>query len=426
MSGPPHYAVTGAFCYTQPRNQRVLPLDRLEFFTLKKRSVWFRICSGLLLAVSPLVLGSCRAPLYYYPQYNFAGRATPPSGLLYRVMVGNTTDGSISTLSMLDAFNDIRSNIQNTVHSFFIGGYGLGYPSDIINYPAETRGYVYSPTTGSLSIVDYEKEQVSGTLNLGAYAGVAAPADLDHAYGSSSSSGQLEIIDRSDSTVAPSTYVLSIPNIFQVVANQGDSVVLAFARNSNIVYRIVKLNVNQLTPPPGAVDCQPYSVPRYCAVPVNGGTFDRPTGGYFSTDGTTVACSGPGGRAPSGASVTFLQQGPLNVNSVPTASPDASAFIANVPVPGGVTDVLSDGITLYVSGQQLQSDGLFAGRLTTINLANRAVTGSYSISDGSHNKMLFADDNTLWIGSQQCANKNVWRQNTAPSVTTLSRQLQLP
>ncbi len=27
-----------------------------------------------------------------------------------------------------------------------------------------------------------------------------------------------------------------------------------------------------------------------------------------------------------------------------------------------------------------------------------------SISDGTHSRMLFADDNTLWVGSQQCAN----------------------
>jgi hypothetical protein len=58
---------------------------------------------------------------------------------------------------------------------------------------------------------------------------------------------------------------------------------------------------------------------------------------------------------------------------------------------------------LYVSGQQLQPDGLFAGNLSTINLATNTVTGKYSISDGNHSKMLFADNNTLWIGSQYCA-----------------------
>ena len=32
----------------------------------------------------------------------------------------------------------------------------------------------------------------------------------------------------------------------------------------------------------------------------------------------------------------------------------------------------------------------------------KQVTGSYSISDGTHLKMAFADDNTLWVGSLLC------------------------
>ena len=72
-------------------------------------------------------------------------------------------------------------------------------------------------------------------------------------------------------------------------------------------------------------------------------------------------------------------------------------------VPGGVTNALSDGTTLYVSGQQLQPDGLFAGNLSIISLATNTLTGKYSISDGHHSKMLFGDNNTLWIGSQSCA-----------------------
>ena len=31
------------------------------------------------------------------------------------------------------------------------------------------------------------------------------------------------------------------------------------------------------------------------------------------------------------------------------------------------------------------------------------MTGQYSISDGNHTRLLFADDNTLWVGSQYCA-----------------------
>jgi hypothetical protein len=36
-----------------------------------------------------------------------------------------------------------------------------------------------------------------------------------------------------------------VPNVFQVVINQGDTAAIAMTRNSNSVYRIVKLNANQ-------------------------------------------------------------------------------------------------------------------------------------------------------------------------------------
>jgi len=103
------------------------------------------------------------------------------------------------------------------------------------------------------------------------------------------------------------------------------------------------------------------------------------------------------------SSVTYLQQGALQYNNIPKTVPDASAFTNQVLVPGGVTAAVANGTTLYVSGQQLQPDGLFAGNLSIINLATNTVTGQYSISDGNHSKMLFADNNTLWIGSQFCA-----------------------
>jgi len=354
---------------------------------------------GLVLTVSTLVLGSCRAPIYYYTEYNFAGRVVPPSGLQQRVMVGVSIDGGVGTLSILDGLRDIRSNVQNTIHSFQISGYSTGFPSLIFNFPEQTRGYVLSSTTGSLSAVDYGKESVTGSSNVPTNSAVAIPETFGHFYAASESSGQWVVIDNTNSA----TYALNLPNVFQTVVNSGDTVALAMVRNSSTIYRLVKLNVNQATPP-GAVDCQPYALPVYCAVPVVG-TFDHPTNAYFSTDGSSVYIlnSGPeyGGTT---SSVTFLQLGPLNVNTIPTTAPDTSAFLANVAIPGGVTDAISDGTTLYLSGQQLLADGRFTGRLTTVNLASRAISGTYAISDGHHSKMLFADDNTLWIGSQQCAN----------------------
>ncbi|HEY0796472.1 MAG TPA: hypothetical protein VGD64_11885, partial [Acidisarcina sp.] len=53
----------------------------------------------------------------------------------------------------------------------------------------------------------------------------------------------------------------------------------------------------------------------------------------------------------------------------------------------------------------LQPDGLLAGNLTilnTVSLPLQITSPAIPISDGMHNKMAFADDNTLWIGSALC------------------------
>jgi hypothetical protein len=86
---------------------------------------------------------------------------------------------------------------------------------------------------------------------------------------------------------------------------------------------------------------------------------------------------------------------------------------ALLPVPGGATNALQDASTLYVAGQQLQPDGLLAGYLSVIDLGANKVVGQYSISDGTHNKMSFADDDTLWIGSIRCQNGERFAQNSA-------------
>jgi hypothetical protein len=395
----------------------LLPLTNRSSLTKSRRA---NILCGLLIAVATAALTSCHSATYYdyhFPSSPFANRPVPPSLLAERVMVAVTTNGSTGSLQILDALRDIRSNVQNTKPFFSISGSVGAFPNLILSFPSEIRGYVYSKTGGTVNIINYGTEASTGTV--GPYAGansLAIPPTFGHVYAAIPQSGQLVI---TDSTSTAGTYALNIPNVYQVAVNAGDTVVLATVQNSDDVYRVIKLNNNQYPTSiaaiaaTGAVDCSPLNVPIYCAIPVTTGTthaFDRPVGVYFSLDGTAayVLNCGPecGGTA---SSVTFLQQGALNVNSYTIGIPNVNPFSANVPVPGGVTAAVSDGTTLYVSGQQLQPDGLFAGNLSTINLAtvatspSTAVTGQYSISDGTHTKMLFADDNTLWIGSQFCA-----------------------
>jgi hypothetical protein len=391
---------------------------------LKNRSLLIKslrgqILCGLLIAFASIGLTSCHSDIYLaykFPQFTFANRPVPPSLLANRVMVGVTNGGATGSLQILDALRDLRNNIQNT-KTFSISGYASGFPDLILNFPAEITGYVYSNAKGDIQIVNYGKEAVTGAAGTfpALSTGLAVPPTFAHIYSAEESIGQLGVIDNTTGK----TYGLNLPNVFQVVVNTGDSVVLAMVRNSNTIYRLIKLNENQFQTSTaaiaaiGAADCEPFNLPVYCIVSVNSvnpaaptaSTFDRPTGAYFSLDGNTVYVLNCGAECGgSTSSVTYLQPGALQVNTYTINTPaNANAFITQIAVPGGVTAAVSNGTTLYVSGQQLQPDGLFAGNLSTINLATNTVTGKYSISDGTHTKMLFADDNTLWIGSQLCA-----------------------
>jgi hypothetical protein len=396
---------------------------------------------GLLLALGTLSLTSCATRYYKLPTNNFAGRPTPPSLLQERVLVGITTNGTTTgELEILDGLRDLRSNIQYTKPTFTISGYSSGYPDLILNFPEESKGYAYSSSDGSLTNLNYGTEAASGaaaTLPAPSSA-IAIPPTFTRIYSAEPTAGWLVLADNTTGA----TYTLNLPGVDQVVANSGDTVALAFVRNSNTVYRIFKLSLNsgatglpttataqyqtainaiQAT---GAVDCEPYSLPVYCVVPVPG-NFDHPSNAYFSLDGTTayVLNSGPelGGTT---ASVSVIPQSQL-VNTLYVTSPQAPSGYQTTPItpnspspvtkqiltPGGVTTAISDGTTLYLAGQSQYvvptvggTSPLFAGYMTTINQATNAVTAAYSISDGAHSQMLFADDNTLWIGSSNCAN----------------------
>jgi hypothetical protein len=402
---------------------------------------------GLLLALGTLSLTSCATRYYKLPTNNFAGRPTPPSLLQERVLVGITTNGSTTgELEILDGLRDLRSNIQYTKPTFTISGYSSGYPDMILNFPEESKGFAYSTSDGSLTNINYGTEAGAGSVGTFPGAtGIAIPPTFTRIYAALPSAAFLELLDQTTGA----SYSLNLPNVDQVVANAGDTVALAFIRNSNSVYRIFKLSLNspaatglpttatatyqtaitamQAT---GAVDCEPYNLPVYCVVPVPG-NFDRPSNAYFSLDGTTayVLNSGPelGGNT---ASVSVIPQSQL-VNTLYVSSPQAPTGYQTTPItanspspvtkqiltPGGVTTAISDGTTLYLAGQSFSGvssngttitganpNGLPAGYMTTINQATNTVTAAYSIADGAHSQMLFADDNTLWIGATNCAN----------------------
>jgi hypothetical protein len=382
---------------------------------LKNRSFSALVASGLLLASATLALTACgRVVLYKTPEYPYAGRPVPPSKLLERVLASYTANGSGGGLEILDGLRDLRGNVENTIKTFSITGYSEALPVTIFNFPEQTSGYVFSSNDGNLTLINYSKESGSGSVAMfAANAPSAAATPAAGVFAGAAEQAGLLII-----SINGATLDLNLPNVYKTVVDRGGQVLLAMVRNSNTLYRVVRLpsTVNPVIPP-GSVDCEPLLLPAYCVVPV-AGTYDRPSNVAFSLDGTTayVLNSGPelGGSA---SSVTFLQMGQLNIDLVPTVDPLSAGApsplsplpVANpILVPGGATDAIADGTNLYVSGQQLQTsgtyNGLFAGNLSLLNLSSYTVGAPIPISDGIHTRMLFADDNTLWIGSSQCAN----------------------
>ncbi|MFZ1942721.1 MAG: hypothetical protein WAU43_03840, partial [Acidobacteriaceae bacterium] len=290
-----------------------------------------------------------------------------------------------------------------------------------------SEGYVYGSGDGSLAAISYASESATGTISglPGASSSVFVPSSGSYVVAASQTAQYLTVEDH----VQGVSVYLSLPNVYKVEVNPSATVMLAFVQNSNYAYRIIHLqqpNGNVMPVPtfpneanwPTAVapvNCQPINLPVYCVVPVldqNGNPiqFDRPFNTIFSSDGTTgwLLNCGPecGGQQ---SSVSFLNMGDLNIYNfpgstypAPPANPAPPTESQRIPVPGGATMALYGNGTLYVSGQQPQSDGLFEGFLSVVNLSNYTVTGAYPISDGTHTKMLFGDDNTLWIGSQRC------------------------
>jgi hypothetical protein len=362
---------------------------------LKKRSLRsFCALSALACFVSILLAGCGK-------NYYFGGRALPPSGILNRVLIAVQNPGALTkgSLQIVDAFYDIRHSYNNKVASFTLAGYSGGDPQTIQNMPEEQAGGVYGAGDGSYALLNYQSEKQTTTVTLpGASSSVYISRDQRYVFAANQAAHTVTVQDR----VLGASYGLNLPNVYRVSINPSGSAALLFVQDSNLIYSVYKLQANQKTPT-NAVDCEPQNLPVYCILPVPG-NFDRPTKAVFSPDGTTayvLNCGPECGGAK--ASVSFLPVAGIIIQAGAPVPPGApTAVTATVPVPGGVTDAIANGSLLYLAGQQLQADGYFSGFLSILDTSAKKVTGPYSISDGTHLKMVFADDNTLWIGSLLC------------------------
>ena len=389
---------------------------------MKKSSLWLSAAGALVVAA---VLAGCGTTTY------FAGRPLPPSGLINRVLIAVQNPGALTkgALEIVDGYYDIRSSYNGKTPSFSISGFSGALPVSIQNMPEELLGAVYSSGDGSLTFINYAKETTSGTqsgLN-GTSSAVFVTRNQQYAFAASQTSRVFTVVDKAGSGSLP----LSLPGVYRVSVNPGGTLAMAFVQNSNFIYYARKLSAVETTSysggpstwPKAAVDCQPQNAPTWCLLQAQSPdnvdqygipygaplTFDRPIKAVFSSDGGTayVLNCGPecGGTT---ASVAQLPTGPMVFQlGLQSGKFPVTGQIPTLPVPGGATNALISGSTMYVVGQQPQPDGLFTGFLTLVDLNANTAGSPVSVSDGAAggpSRMLLADDNTLWIGMTKCTN----------------------
>lgn len=409
---------------------------------MKKRSSLYFVAVLSSVFVVCTVISSCGKNFF------FAGRSLPPSGVLNRVLVAeqNPSPFASGALPFMDAFYDIRHPFNASGGQLLINGYSGKLPLTIQNMPEQQTGAVYAVGDGSLTLISYAQEKVSGAVPVPGslssstegvpYNGVFISRDLGYLYAANPAAHVISVVNRNSGV----SLTLNLPNAYGISVNPGGTIALVFVENADqaagqtvnvanpasfAVYSVVQLtavqqaaavnNPNYL----GAQDCEPQKQPLWCVFPVSTGpsaTFDHPIKAVFSPDGTTAYVINCGPEC--GGTTAGLTTIPITASSINSGSTGASgiALVAqsNIAIPNGATNAIFNADTLYVAGQQYQaSSGLFAGFLTVVNTPANTIAGTYSISDGMHNRMVFADDNTLWIGSSQCNQGVRYQQSQA-------------
>jgi hypothetical protein len=319
------------------------------------------------------------------------GTASPPggattSGLKFRALVGQSVSSGFTTGSLIivNAEKDILAPV------FGIGAQGGGVgrsPMLMAVTPNKRLTLSYSSGDNILALVSNSQEQPSGTVTLpGAIESMVVSTDSASAYVAIPTTsvfgqppGELQVVSLGSGAA---TARVPIPAVRFLAQSHNGNRLLGFSDNSDNVSVIVPSDIGTVTPPVTKV-----------------GGFDRPVGALFSSDDTTAYVLNCGAECGGGsASIQALNM---------TTNPP-SLDSTKIPVPAATIGFL-DGSRLYVAGTPpgtacTTGAASLCGTLSVVDLAGGTVLSTSEITDGYHNRIDMGADGQLFLGARTCSN----------------------
>lgn len=324
------------------------------------------------------------------------------SGLKFRVFVSNplfpSGAGNSPVLNIVDASKDVLSpslislagnsaqpglmavspNLKFTM-IFSPSGNSVALIDNSTEAIAQTTNGTSSTPVPAINLPGFTESMFIGNANTSAYAAVPAAPITGQAPGA------VEVLNLQTGSVAAS---IPVPSAHFIVPSPDGNHILVFSDNSDTVTVITTILIGTHTDPRSSIT-----------------GFDHPVWGIFSDNATAYILNcGPqcGGTA---AGVSVLDVGASTIMSTTKVS--------------AATYGLLNGSTLYVAGTPPSTPArtntctgtataaTTCGKLSVIDTASMAVSGSATITDGYHDRMQISQDGQLFVGARGCSNVSV-------------------
>lgn len=323
----------------------------------------------------------------------------PPSGLYQRVLAsqGVSSAQNAGSLIIIDGRYDIAAPV---------GRLGAGNSPGLMAI-SPTRNIIAafdaSPTGNTAYLVDTVRESGISSVRLsGLTQSMVLPTSSPLGYAAVPSAtivgfpfvGAVEVMNFATGSVRTT---IAVPNAQTVVADATGTRLLVFSNDSDTVTVLFPA----VAAPPVDTSCLSGTPNTVCTI-IPG--FSRPV--FAVVKGSTAYILNCGAQC--GGVTSTGQPAPA---SVAIFDLDSLTITNTIPVDAANMALLS-GPTLFVAGTSpsnnactgVQTAAPTCGRLDVVDLNAMAVTATYVVTDGFHQRMDFGSNGQFFLGSRNCTN----------------------